>query len=201
MVKTNLTLNNMQVNRLIEALGQLFAVPDGLEAALRRRGTYRLVRCKKGRAIPQLRTAQYSGCFVRKGQLKAGIRHADGREEIFLIWEEGQFADLDIDFFNTVSGEWEIAATRSTELICIGTAQQQRIYGQVAGSRDYQQHIRDAQHKMRDTMLYILHSPKADRWAIFQERFPCLWPRISNTTACGLLDISATTLARSKARR
>ncbi len=191
----------MQVNRLIEALAHFFPAPDGLEPALRRRGTYRVVRYRKNRVIPQLRTAQYSGCFVRKGQLKASIRHADGREEIFLVWDEGQFADLDIDFFNTVSGEWEIATTRSTELICIGTAQQQRIYDGVPGSRAYQRSIREAQHRMRDTLLYILHRPKAARWAIFQERFPVLWSRVSNATACGLLDISATTLARAKARR
>ncbi len=188
----------MHIYQMIASLHKLKPVPVGLETRLRRPNLFKPVCVKKGDPVPQLRPGYLSGCYVRKGVLKASIPHADGKDEIFLIWKEGQFVSLDNVFFEQLADGWQLTAVKNCELFAMTLSRQQAVYADIGEARDYARLIGDEQQRKRDLLLRILHQGKGRRWALFQHSFPDTWSLLDNRTICALLDISAKTLHRSK---
>jgi CRP-like cAMP-binding protein len=185
---------------VIDYLQRLLGEPLGvLETALIQEGVLKPNFKERGSflLIPNMKATEAH--YLKKGRAKLYTIAENGKQKIFYLWKENEIIVLLKSFRERLPNEkYYIEMIEDSELVSITNFCMDGIYAEHISAHTLTQQIVNLKTERRIDQLDILLTDKSERYALFAERFPDFYLRMTNEEICGFVGINETTLKESR---
>jgi CRP-like cAMP-binding protein len=185
---------------VVDYLQRLLGQPLGpLEVVLMQSGVLQPSPRAKGSflLIPKMKAIEAH--YLRKGLAKLYTIAESGKQKIFYIWKADEIIVLLKSFRERLPNEkYYIELMEDSELVSITNFCMDGIYAEHISAHALTQTIVNLKTERRIDQLDILLADKIERYAMFVERFPDFYWRMSNEEICSFIGINETTLKKSR---
>lgn len=149
--------------------------------------------------IPNMKATEAH--YLKKGMAKLYTLTEDGKQKIFYLWKENEIIVLHKSFRGRLPNDkYHIEMMEDGEVLSISNSCMDNIYAEHITAHDLTQQIVNLKTERRIDQLDILLTDKSERYAMFVERFPDFYARMTNEEICSFIGVSETILRTSRKR-